>query len=262
MIDSLYKLFLDELKFFEETSYFASQSMKNQDDCGELVELAIRKFLREVIGERFKVTHGYIYSSANKRLSHQIDIIITDTFVPHTLKRFEYLDNLEIVPVEAVVAIFELKRTLRPSSLQAAGEHLQKVFDEVPLRKDLQDNYLPGGIKLQCGNGINITGGKTSNPLMGVISLLHEGSPNCSKLPWLVDTTYSFQGFLRAPKEKNTDSLRVYPSRLPSDQIDYKAFQEENESGRIKLLKGFISYLIQHLNDVTGRSFDMNAYFA
>jgi hypothetical protein len=34
MIDSVYKLFLDELKFIEEASYFASQSMKNQDDCG------------------------------------------------------------------------------------------------------------------------------------------------------------------------------------------------------------------------------------
>jgi hypothetical protein len=262
MIDSLYKLFLDELKFFEEKSYFASQSMKNQDDCGELVELAIRKFLREIIGERFKITHGYIYSSANKRLSPQIDIIITDTFVPHTLKRLDYLDNLEIVPVEAVVAIFELKRTLRPSSLKAAGVHLQKIFDEVPLRKDLPDNYLPGGIKLQGGNGVTITGGKTSNPLLGIIGLLHENSPDCSELPWLIDTTFSFQGFLRAPKEKGSESLRVYSCRSSGDEIDYRVFQEESESGQIKLLKGFISYLLRYLDEVTGRSFDMNAYFS
>jgi hypothetical protein len=262
MIDSLYKLFLGELKFFEEKSYFASQSMKNQDDCGELVELAIRKFLREIIGERFKITHGYIYSSANKQLSPQIDIIITDTFVPHNLKRFDYLDNLEIVPVEAVVAIFELKRTLRPSSLKAAGVHLQKIFDEVPLQKDRSDNYLPGGIKFQGGNGVNITGGKNSNPLLGIIGLLHENSPNCSELPWFIDTTFSFQGFLRAPKDKDSESLRVYSSRSSSDQINYKIFQEDNESGRIKLLKGFISYLLRYLDEVTGRSFDMNAYFS
>jgi len=262
MIDSIYKLFLDELKFFEKTSYFASQSMKNQDECGELVELAIRKFLREVIGERFKITHGYIYSSLNKQLSHQIDIIITDTFVTHTLKRLEYLDNLEIVPAEAVVAIFELKRTLRSSSLKAAGEHLLKVFDEVPLQKDRPDKYLPGGINLQGNNGINIIGGKTSNPLLGIISLLSENSPDCSKLPWLVDTTFSFQGFLRVPKEENSDSLRIYSSRSSSDKINYKILQEESDSGRIKLLKTFIAYLIQHLNDVTGRSFDVNAYLS
>ena len=100
IIDSVYKLFLDELKFIEEASGFAKQSMKNPDDCGGLVELAIRKFLREVVGERFQITHGYIYSSKNKKLSPQIDIIITDKLVSHSLKRFDYLDNLEIVPVE------------------------------------------------------------------------------------------------------------------------------------------------------------------
>jgi hypothetical protein len=56
--------------------------------------------------------------------------------------------------------------------------------------------------------------------------------------------------------------LRVYSSRSSSDQIDYEVFQEENESGRIKLLKGFISYLLRYLDEVTGRSFDMNAYLS
>jgi len=85
MINSIYKLFLDELQFFEKNSYFASQSLRNQNECGELVELAIRKFFREIIGERFKVTHGYICSSQNSKLSPQIDIIITDKLVPHSL---------------------------------------------------------------------------------------------------------------------------------------------------------------------------------
>lgn len=262
MIDSLYQLFLDELKFLEEQSYFASQSMKNQADCGELVELAIRKFLREIIGERFKITHGYIYSSANKRLSPQVDIIITDTFVTHALKRLDYLDNLEIVPVEAVVAIFELKRTLQTSSLKAAGAHLQKIFNEVPLQKDLPDKYLPGGIKFQSGNNLSISGGKTSNPLLGIISLLHENSPDYSKLPWLIDTVFSFQGFLRAPKDEGSKSLRVYSCRSSGDEIEYSLFKEKSQSGRIKLLKGFISYLLRYLDEVTGRPFDVNAYFS
>lgn len=112
VIDQIYKLFLDELQFFENNSYFAHQEMKNIDDCGELVELAIRKLLSEIIGERFKITHGYIYSPIHKKLSRQTDIIITDKLVTHSLKKFEYLDNLEIVPIEAVVGIFEIKRTL------------------------------------------------------------------------------------------------------------------------------------------------------
>ena len=134
--------------------------------------LAIRKFLREVIGERFKITHGYIYSPQHKKLSPQIDIIITDKLVPHVLKRFDHLDNLEIVPVEAVVAIFEVKRTLRATSLKSAGEHLEKIFMDVPLSKERTERYLPGGIKIQSGNGVSINGGLSSNPLIGVIGLV------------------------------------------------------------------------------------------
>lgn len=119
--------------------------MRNQDECGELIELAIRKFLREIVGERFKITHGYIYSSQNKKLSSQVDIIITDKLVAHSLKRFEHLDNLEVVPSEAVVAIFEVKRTLRASSLKSSGEHLEKIFMEVPLSKKRTERYLTGG---------------------------------------------------------------------------------------------------------------------
>jgi hypothetical protein len=38
--------------------------------------------------------------------------------------------------------------------------------------------------------------------------------------------------------------------------------QEEGEIGRIKLLKGFVAYFLQHLNEVSGRTFDMNTYFS
>lgn len=264
MIDSIYKLFLDELEFFEKNSYFASQSMRNQDECGELIELAIRKFLREIVGERFKITHGYIYSSSNKKLSSQIDIIITDKLVPHALKRFEHLDNLEIVPVEAVVAIFEVKRTLRASSLKSAGEHLEKIFMTAPISKERTEKYLPGGIKLQSGNGVSINGGHNSNPLIGVIGLLHEEGLdwNNQTLPWFVDTIFSFQGFLRAPKDNNSNSLKVFPHRNAGESIEYKSFSEQSDQGRINLLKGFVSYLLRHLSEVSGRTFEMNDYFS
>ncbi len=236
--------------------------MKNPDDCGGLVELAIRKFLREVVGERFQITHGYIYSSKNKKLSPQIDIIITDKLVSHSLKRFDYLDNLEIVPVEAVVAIFEVKRTLRTASLTAAADHLEKIFYEVPVLKDNTGKYLPGGMRLESKNNITIDGGKFSNPLIGIIGLLHEEPNNCTKLPWFVDTVFSFQGYLRAPKNTEDDSLWVFSTRSSKDKIEFKEFSEKNEEGQVRLLKVYIAYLLAHLDSVSGRAFDLNAYFS
>ncbi len=236
--------------------------MKNQDECGELVELAIRKFLREVIGERFKITHGYIYSSKYKKLSPQIDIIITDKLVPHSLKRFEHLDNLELIPVEAVVAIFEVKRTLYKSSYKSAGEHLEKIFNDVPLSKERQQRYLPGGVELKSKGPITIEGGKYSNPMIGIIGLLHEESIDWSNLPWFVDIIFSFQGFLRATKNTENDSLQIFAKRTPDDKIDYREIVDVCDEGRVKLLKGFSAYLLQYLNEVSGRTFDMNDYFS
>ena len=262
MIDSIYKLFLDELEFFGKNSYFASQSMRNPDECGELIELAIRKFLMEIIGERFKITHGYIYSSQHKKLSPQIDIIITDKLVPHVLKRFDHLDNLEIVPAEAVVAIFEIKRTLRASAFKSAADHLEKIFYDVPLSKDRNETYLPGGIELKSGVGVSIDGGHNSNPLIGIIGLLHEIGLdlNNQKLPWFVDVIFSFQGFLRAPKDNNSDSLKVCTYRNTQTLIEYKAFLDQTDQGRINLLKGFVAYLLRYLSEVSGRNFEVNTY--
>ena len=63
-------------------------------------------------------------------------------------------------------------------------------------------------------------------------------------------------------KIETLNHCKVYSSQSSTDKIDYREFQEESELGQIKLLKGFVSYLLQHLNDVTGRSFDMNTYFS
>jgi len=179
------------------------KGLNNPDECGELVELAIRKFLKEIIGERFKITHGYIYSAKKGGLSPQIDIIITDKLVPHTLKRFEHLDNLEVVPAEAVVAVFEVKRTLDSSALKRAGEHLTNIFDYAEISKQNSKRYLLGGKELNSGPGINIDGGLLSNPLIGILGLSHKGKFEnfTSDIPWMIDTVFSFDGRFLAPQD-------------------------------------------------------------
>ncbi|MCD6056349.1 MAG: hypothetical protein K0R12_1311 [Gammaproteobacteria bacterium] len=270
MIDSIYSLFIDELDFIEKHSYFTSQSMKNQDECGFLVELAMRKFLKEVIGSRFKITHGYIFSSEKKVLSPQIDIIITDTLVPHTLKLFEHFDNLEIVPVEAVVAIFEVKRTLNKSTLKKATVHLEKIFDAVSLSKTNEKRYFHGGwgIAPSPAQGMQLTAGLLSNPLIGIIGLLHKEGiidtfARSQDLPWFIDTIFSLggtssKGTLLVPRDLNNYmGISALPKRFNKDRIQYNAFHHD----RIKMLQNFTAYLITYLNGVSGRIFDVNSCF-
>lgn len=258
-MEDIYKLFLNELDFYEQNSLFTHKKAHSISDTGDLTEMAIRKFLREVISERFKVTHGYIYSTSKKKLSPQIDIIITDTLVPHSLKKFEYLDNMEIVPVEAVVGIFEVKRKLTKVEFQNAIKHLTKIFDFVPLKKDLNTKYLPGGMIL--GHGIN--GGQFSNPFIGIVSLLNASPKSLDKIdiPWFIDMVYSCGGYLKAPKDNN--SLKVYSYKTTQDKHTYYIYDpERTKLTRVKILQGFIAYLLRYLSEVSGRTFDMNDYFS
>ncbi len=257
-IDSICRLFLDELDFVEKNSYFSHQNTNSPDDCGFLVEHAIRKFFQEIVGDRFKVTHGYILSPNSKKLSGQVDIMITDTLVPNRFKQFDYLDGLEIVPAESVVAIFEVKRTLRSSALREATMKLKALFHEIPLCKDSSERYLSGGMQLQGNGVIKIDGGKTTNCLIGIISLLKQDSLEYNMLPWFIDIVCSFQGLFYGPKDKN-GSYCVYPIRSQNEQVPFEEMNDENN--RIIILKHLITYIIKHLTLVSGRTYDPNKYF-
>ncbi|MCL5071077.1 MAG: hypothetical protein M1308_09295 [Actinobacteria bacterium] len=265
MMNEIYKLFLDELDFLTGHSKFLHKEAMSISDSGDLVEIVVRKFLREVLGERYTITHGYIYSSSKKELSPQIDIIITDKLVSNSFKKFEYLDNMEIVPIEAVIGMFEVKRNLTKKSFKDALNHLIKIVDFVPVRKDNTDRYLPGGIAIVGKGGINIDGGKYSNPIIGIISLLNETEEKLDEedIPFFIDLVFSFRGYLKVftASQKNTD-LKIGVCRTKSGGEYTKRFAKaDNTLDRQGILKIFISYLMAYLNDVTGRTFDINKYF-
>lgn len=271
-MNKLYNLFIAEMMYLEDISYFASQSIKNPDECGQLVELGMRKFLKEVIGQRFKITHGYIYSSTTEKRSSQIDIIITDTLVTHSFKRFDYLDGLEIVPIEAVVAIFEIKRTLSKQTLLNATNSLKKIIEDLGLSKQNDKNYLPGGIELKGSNGISLKIEKYSNPMVGIIALKHEGDSTVLKkeLPWFMDIVFSFninknkdsneipKGFLIAPKDpENHKSILMQPYRKSTELLEYHDLLGTEENNPLRL---FISCILQYLSQTSGRELKVQDY--
>lgn len=259
---NIYKLFLDELKFYKKNSKFVHSKSKNIYGSGALVEMAIRKFLKEVLCQRFNVTHGYIYSAIKQRLSRQIDIIITDTLVPHSFKRFDYLAGMEIVPAEAVVGIFEVKRTLNKESHEAAIKHLTEIFEFVPLRKDLPNRYLPGGIEIVG----QVDGGKYSNPLIGIIGLLADDleKANDQDAKRFIDLCYCFDGYFKAYVDPvKLNMYKVYPYIAPTEQLRYafNDLRKNKQTSKEELLQNFVGYLLAYLNAVSGRPFNMNDYF-
>jgi len=248
MIDKIYSLFLNEIDFLNDNSYFAHQDMKNTSGCGALVEIALRKLIQEAIGQRFKVTHGYIYSSQYNKLSPQIDIIITDTLVPHCLKRFDYLNNLEIIPVESVVGLFEVKRTLNSITLEDAYTQLETRFDSIPLQKDLGILVTPGGVEE--------FGCLYSNPLIGIISIQNEIKDlDLKQIPWFIDTIFNCQDFFIALCENNQYVIK--PCRPANKKVPYKKITNHKKEDRLQM---FICYLLAYLGKVAGRKFDPNLH--
>lgn len=265
MLDNLYKLFLDELAFFNNSSEVAHKELKSVKDCGGLAETAIRKLLQEVLGNRFKVTHGYVFSSAHQKLSPQVDIIIVDTLVPHTLKRFEYSNGLEIVPVESIVAIFEVKRTLSKDKIIEAADHLKKTIEFIPIIKDSPIRYLPGGIQLIKP----IEGGLFSNPMIGILGLNHnESISDCKNLSeyMFLDIVYSFDGYLIGTQNpEKTNSFKALSRRNENDVVKYNALnfcnKKPQQLSKEEVLKMAIGFLICYLTDTSGRMLKMDDYF-
>jgi hypothetical protein len=90
---------------------------------GDVCEAAVRKYLSETLGSRYAVGHGHIFDS-NGKLSNQQDVIIFDD---HWSIRLTPRDSGEpsIIPVEAVYATIEVKKTLSSADLREAISNIQ-----------------------------------------------------------------------------------------------------------------------------------------
>ncbi len=269
MIESIYKIFYDELNsFFKISDLMLNKEVKNIKECGVLVEIAIRKFLQEVIGDRFKITHGYIIGP-DQKLSPQVDLIIVDPFVSHRFKKFEYIADLEIVPVESVVGVFEIKRTLKKEVIKTAASQLLKIKNTVHLPKGDQDQYF-------VGRKINTSQMKTgiySNPVFGIIGLAldceDENDLVIDKDEWFIDVIFSCEGYLKCTAKK-INSITPWPNRREEDQVQYKTIRVDDEkldkdkkvTEASKILMLFVGFLVEYLNQSSGKILNINNYFS
>ena len=100
--------------------------------AGNLVENYIRNFIDKISPDGINVTSGYIVnpkSFKSKENLPQHDIILTNKMTPPI---FSIIDGeIEINPIESMVGIIEVKRTLTKESLRSAQEQILKTYNNV-----------------------------------------------------------------------------------------------------------------------------------
>lgn len=96
---------------------------------GEEVEEIIREFFLTFIPKRFNCTRGFIIDS-DRKLSSQIDILIHDQM---NIPSFFNYRGFNVLPIEAVNAIVEVKTTL-------TNENLEKTFANFKYIEDMKFN--------------------------------------------------------------------------------------------------------------------------
>lgn len=203
-------------------------------------------------------------------VSPQIDAIIVDTLVPHSLWVVDdSSQGVEIVPREAVVGIIEVKRTLDVASVKSAVEHLGKIVNAVGIRKDDSVSLMPGGGVI--GNGL--TGPYRGNPLLGVIGLVAKGSFETtpghtlytaitqSSTPSLIlDFALAMSGIFTATATPNTHN---YEPLLVQDSLASawaEASINTGTNGRVALAQG-LGFIQAYIGKTCGRAADAEHYF-
>ena len=182
------KLHEQKIQYYADKSRFIHRELKSIQGSGGAIESELRCLIQQLLPSRFRVTHGYAVNATSideqPVVSPQIDLIIVDSLVPNSLFLLDDHQGGEVVPVDAIVGIIEIKRTINRESLLGKGKnkngamyHLHKISTMLKISKEDNNRYLPGGILL----GNKLQGGNYANPFFGVISLCSH--PEVAKRP-------------------------------------------------------------------------------
>lgn len=206
-------------------------------------------------------------------VSPQVDVIIVDTLVPHSLWLVDKTQGIEIVPEEAVVGIIEVKRTLDATSLSSALIQLRHIFRDASLRKDDPAPYLPGGVIV----GPGLRSPYRGNPFIGIIGLASSGKFAATPSeevanalanlitdgsePLLLDFVLCLSGiFVATADPSNPSNYHPSPVRIEPATHWAEASPRTNKQGRVAVAQG-LGFILAFLNNACGRSFDPEKYF-
>lgn len=271
--NEMYGLHIKYVDYLIAKSMFSHQEAKNIALSGSEVENEIRLFFKNMLPPRFRVTHGYILFAANNiddpKLSPQVDLIIVDDFVMSKVFTLDKENGMEIIPVEAVVGIFEIKRTANKEQLEKAFIHIEKIINSVNIKKDNNKHYMAGGIETPDFNtSIH------SNPFIGIISLTHDLTLINENNEWKdiddkqyiklqLDAIFSFSGMAILNVDEN-NQFKPYLVRTTDYVPKFRCMVTNSDPNPVRqsgIISRFFGYLIAYLTDCTGKRMNISNYF-
>lgn len=264
----LYDVHLKYIEYLLERTHLYHHTLKNIKETGDDVEIEIRNFIKYFLPSRFRVTHGYIVSIKDQKsepvISPQADLIIVDELVTNRIFSIGKSEGIDLVPVEAVVGVFEIKRTLNKESLSSAIDHLSEIKTTVGIEKGSSDYYLPGG---DLAKGF--TTGYQSNPFLGIISLTSEFKDAKEEfvtkfsgqlLKTEIDAVISLDGFLGCMIDK--DGGIMVENVRKKDKEYWFGFLTKDKFSQLGIISRSIGVILGYLSFTTGRRISFQNYFA
>jgi hypothetical protein len=247
---------------------------KNIRHSGTIIEDFIKDLFTQMFSSRFRITSGYIVSTTKNGgdflISPEVDLIILDTLVPNILfPQREFIGKTEFVPKEAVVGIFQIKKTLNVPNIKKALENIKEIINSVGIVKSNPIHYNLGGmpsnkiIKTRPDNRsrdgyesalVPIQTNIFANPILGIIGLEQKERTKKQKdqkykldAENIIDLIFSFDGFIQVIEE-------IGPA--PLERVRYM-----HESKKAENLNYALGYLTYYLYNTTGTFFSVSSYY-
>lgn len=108
-------------------------------DSGDEIEELLRKKIELFLPERYMVKKGHLVDYEGT-VSNQLDVIIFDKY--NTPKLFESNDNTVYYPIESVLAIGEIKKTLYNNDIVAFADKIEYI--KTKMKRVLVENTIYG----------------------------------------------------------------------------------------------------------------------
>jgi len=234
-------------------------SAGNIKTSGDEVEDLIREKISLFLPERYLVKQGHIVNSEGK-VSNQFDIIIFDRL--NTPKFFESKNQTVFYPIESVLAVGEIKKTLRKNDLVEFGKKIK--FLKVDMKRKLIENTFFGdklNPKTTLSDMINMSRDrKYKNPLFSFIFAIDEEKIDDLEIEdsneFMPNDTYVLNwGFYIYGRIQNE---KLIPKIIDEDS-DLDALIEVRKPG-ILCLATMFNQLINHLNKCHIEPFSISNY--
>lgn len=231
-LSDIYKAYAAEMQSVLKLSELLLQKQKNSlsgelKTSGTFCEDFIRNLIKTHTPNHIRVTSGYILDPEKKNNDEnlpQFDLLLVDNSIP-PIYRFQNVD-IEVVPVEAVCGVIEIKRHIDNRNI---NKFIEKLSNSVLLYSGLTKTmpFQPNSISVH-----NMCPTITS-PLIGLISLTSQIQATLIGATLnIIDFIWSIDGFLMLPvqeRRSNGEEHKTLISMLsrPKDESFKNITQEE-----------------------------------